>query len=101
MTNTGAEGPGRYSDETAQSLGLTETPNYWQMSDADLATAWREVDNWSQTDGYSLENDPDGERIETLNMVEDAILQRIGAPEHASGDEPRWQQRIRQFGEAQ
>ena len=69
------------------------TPDYWQMTDADLAEAWREVD------ARNLASDYDGAVAESLNMVEDAILQRIGAPDDASGDVPEWQAKIRAFGE--
>lgn len=69
------------------------TIDYWTMPDHDLAAAWRIVD------AANLATDYDGTAAETLAMVEDAILQRIGAPDTASGDEPAWQERIRAFGE--
>lgn len=66
--------------------------DYWNMSDADLAAAWRSVD------GANFATDYDGTVAERLNMIEDAVLQRIGAPDYASGDEQEWQDRIREFG---
>ena len=71
----------------------TRNINYWEMGDAELAAAWREVD------AANLATDYDGTVAETINFVEDAILQRIGAPDTASGDEPAWQAKIREFGE--
>lgn len=66
--------------------------DYLSMGDAELAAAWRAVDS------ENFDTDYDGTVTETLNFVEDAILQRIGAPEHASGDEQEWQEKIRAFG---
>ena len=74
----------------------TQKIDYWSMSDTELAAAWREAD----VADYSPEGDPDGVNIERLNFVEDAILQRIAAPDNASGDDPRWQARIREYGRA-
>lgn len=68
-------------------------PDYWNMSDVDLAQAWRTIDV------ANLATDYDGTVAEALNMTEDAILQRIGAPDDASGDDPKWQERIRAFGD--
>ncbi len=74
---------------------MTTTTDFWHMSDTDLAAAWREIDKDNEASGYSS----DDEMIERVNFVEDAILQRIGAPDDASGDEPEWQKKIRAFGE--
>lgn len=68
--------------------------DYWSMSDADLAAAWRGVSK------ANLASDYDGSVAETVNFVEDAILQRIGAPDDASGDDPQWQKKIEAFGGA-
>jgi hypothetical protein len=69
----------------------SRTPDYWTMPDRELAAAWRAVD------AANLATDYDGTVAETLAFVEDAILQRIGAPDTASGDHPAWQARIRTF----
>jgi hypothetical protein len=72
--------------------GAPTSPNYWDMSDESLAAAWREADVANYDDDYS------GGLTETINFVEDAILQRIRAPDDASGDDPEWQDKIRAFG---
>lgn len=69
------------------------TANYWEMSNEDLSAAWQEITT------ANFATDYDGTEAERLNFVEDAILQRIGAPDDASGDEPKWQGKIREFGE--
>lgn len=68
-----------------------EDVDYWNMSAAVLAAAWHEVDAADYSD------DSNGEKVERLNFVEDAILQRTGAPKDASGDDPRWQTVIRRW----
>lgn len=69
-------------------------PDYWNMTDAEIAAAWTEVD------AANLDTDYDGTVVERLNFVEDAILQRIGAPDDASGDDPAWQDLIREWAQA-
>lgn len=69
--------------------------NYYELDDAALASAWRKVD----ADSLAVNYEYDDDLIERLNMVEDAILQRINAPDDASGDEPKWQAKIRAFGQ--
>lgn len=69
------------------------TADYWTMPDADLAAAWRDVD------AANLATDYDGTVAEHLAFVEDAILQRIGAPDDADPDVPAVQSLIRAFGE--
>jgi len=78
-------------DAIAEAFRLNE--NYWMMSDEDLRASWRELD------AQNLATDYDGTVAEKVNCVEDAILQRIGAPDDVSGDEPIWQEKIREFGE--
>ncbi len=68
-------------------------PDYWNMNDANLAEAWRTIDAMNRL------TDCDGTITEHVAFVEDAILQRIGAPDSASGDDREWQDRIRTFGQ--
>ena len=77
----------------------TERIDYWNMPAAELADAWREIDRALKRDSDYYENDHDGTRIETLNFVEDAILQRMGAPDDASGDVSVWQEKIRRWAQ--
>jgi len=67
--------------------------DYWSMSDERLREEWRDVSK------ANFEDDFAGNETERLNFVEDAILQRIGAPDYASGDEACWQDKIREWGE--
>lgn len=69
-------------------------PDYWNMTDETLAAAWRTVSAMNDLTGYT-----DPAVTEHVMFVEDAILQRIGAPDDASGDDPAWQDRIRAYGE--
>lgn len=73
---------------------MPRSPDYWTMPASDLAQAWRDVDAANLADDYG------GAVAETLAMIEDAILQRIGAPDDASGDHPEWQGRIREWATA-
>lgn len=67
---------------------MNAAPNYWEMSDEDLATAYSEL-----TDGMVATE----ETLETLMFMEDAILQRIGAPDTASTEESTWLLAVQQF----
>ena len=67
-------------------------PNYWDMGDTDLAKAWRTIAAMNELTGYT-----DDTVTEHIAFVEDAILQRIGAPDDASGDDPAWQEKISNF----
>ncbi len=71
---------------------IAPSTDYWNLTDQALASAWRMVDEWNRQTDYC------GDAYEALNLVEDAVLQRIGAPDTASGDEPQWQAKIRAFG---
>lgn len=72
---------------------ITE-PDYWTMPARELADAWRDVDAANLADDYA------GTLAERLAFIEDAVLQRIGAPETASGDVPEWQDAIREWAGA-
>ena len=68
--------------------------DYWTMPARELAQAHVETVARGNADNW---RDADGTIIETLAFVEDAILQRVGAPDTADPDTPKYARVIRHF----
>ena len=70
---------------------MTDTPNYWDMPDAELASAY------SALRAVTTFTDVTEER---LLFAEDAIMQRIGAPDDADpSTDPAWERAAVAFSE--
>lgn len=73
---------------------MSVTPNYWDMPDGELAAAYTAIAN-------PFVQDANGANAETLAFIEDAIMQRIGAPEDADPSvSEEWQKVLVRFVEA-
>ncbi len=70
---------------------MTDFPNYWDMPDAELADAYQKLCAVTEfTDATE----------EQVLLAEDAIMQRIGAPEDADPSvDPAWQKAAEEFAE--
>jgi hypothetical protein len=82
---------GLHYEEYHERRTVTDTPNYWDMPDEALALNYRALLALTE---FSSESE------EQLLFAEDAIMQRIGAPEDADPSvDLRWAQAVNDWAD--